>query len=196
MLKPLTVWIPANRKTPKGMGVPDPLTCLLRNLYAGQEATVRTLHGMTDWFKIGEEVWQGCILAPCLFNFYAEYIRQNARLDESQAGIKTSGRNSSASDMQMYHSNGRNWKGTNDLLSLWGWKSEKVGLKLNIQKQITASCPNTSWQIQGEKVEAVRFSFLGLQKHHKWWLQPWNSKTLAPWKESYHSPIQNSSTVT
>ena len=178
------------------MGIPDHLTCLLRSLYAEQEATVRTSKGTTDSFKTGKGVHQGCILSRCLFNFYAEYIRQNARLDESQAGIKTSGRNSSASDMQMYHSNGRNWKGTNDLLSLWGWKSEKVGLKLNIQKQITASCPNTSWQIQGEKVEAVRFSFLGLQNHHKWWLQPWNSKTLAPWKESYHSPIQNSSTVT
>ena len=89
MLKPLTVWIPANRKTPKGMGVPDPLTCLLRNLYSGQEATVRNRHGTIDWFQIGK----GCILSPCLFNLYAEYIMLNARLDDSQAGIKIARRN-------------------------------------------------------------------------------------------------------
>ena len=75
------------------MGIPDHLTCLLRNLYAGQEATVRTEHGTMDWFKIGKGVYQGCILSPCLFNFYAEYIMQNTRLDESQAGIKIAGRN-------------------------------------------------------------------------------------------------------
>ena len=77
----------------KEMGIPDHLTCLLRKLYAGQEATVRTGHGTTDWFQIGKEVRQGCILSPCLFNLYAEYIMQNARLDETQAGIKTAGRN-------------------------------------------------------------------------------------------------------
>ena len=93
MLKPLTVWITTNRKIPEEMEVPDHLTCLLRNLYAGQEATAKTLHGTTDWFKTGEEVRQGCILSPCLFNFYAEYIMQNARLDDPQAGIKISGRN-------------------------------------------------------------------------------------------------------
>ena len=75
------------------MGIPDHLTCLLRNLYADQEETVRTEHGTTDWFQIGKRVHQGCILSPCLFNFYAEYIMQNAGLDEAQAGIKTSGRN-------------------------------------------------------------------------------------------------------
>ena len=75
------------------MGLPDHLTCLLQNLYAGQEATVRTRHGTTDWFKIGKRLHRGCILSPCLFNFYAEYIRQNARLDEAQAGIKTAGKN-------------------------------------------------------------------------------------------------------
>ena len=80
-------------KTVKEMGKPDHLTCLLRSLYAGQEATVRTGHGTTDWFKIGKGVCQGCILSPCLFDFYAEYIMQNARLDEAQAGIKIAGRN-------------------------------------------------------------------------------------------------------
>ena len=85
----------------KEMGIPDHLTCLLRNLYAGQEETVRTEHGTTDWFQIGKEVHQGCILSPCSFNFYAEYIMRNAGLEETQAGIKIAGRNIKTSDMQM-----------------------------------------------------------------------------------------------
>ena len=93
MLKPLTVWITINWKILKEMGIPDHLTCLLRNLYAGQEATVRTGHGTTEWLQIGKGVCHGCILSPCLFNLYAEYIMQNARLDEAQAGIKIAGRN-------------------------------------------------------------------------------------------------------
>ena len=92
MLKFLTVWITINWKILKEMRIPDHLNCLLQNLYAHQEATVRTGHG-TDWFKIGKGVHQGCILSPCLFNYYAEYIMQNARPDELQAGIKTAGRN-------------------------------------------------------------------------------------------------------
>ena len=92
VLKPLTVWF-GNWKVFKEMGVPDHLTCLLRNLFVGQEATVRIGHGTTDWFKIGKGVHQDCILSPCLFNLYAEYIMRNARLDESQAGIKISRRN-------------------------------------------------------------------------------------------------------
>ena len=90
--KPLTVWINKLWKILKEMGIPDHLTCLLRNLYAGQEATIRTGHGTTDWFQIGKGVRRGCILLPCLFNFYAEYIMRNAGLDEAQAGIKISGR--------------------------------------------------------------------------------------------------------
>ena len=90
MIKPFTVWITTNWKIFEEMGIPDHLTCLLRNLYAGQKATVRTGHGTMDWFQIGKGVCQGCILSPCLFNFYAEYIIQNASLDESQAGIKIS----------------------------------------------------------------------------------------------------------
>ena len=93
MPKPLTVRITTNWKILKEMGIPDLLTCLLWNLYAGQEATVRTGHGTTDWFQIGKGVRQGCILSPCLFNLYAEYIMWNARLDEAQAGIKIAGRN-------------------------------------------------------------------------------------------------------
>ena len=93
MPKPLTVWITTNWKILKEKGIPDHLTCLLRNLYAGEEATVSTGHGTTDWFQIGKEVHQGCILSPCLFNLYGEYILRNARLDEAQAGIKIAGRN-------------------------------------------------------------------------------------------------------
>ena len=93
MPKLLFVWITTNWKILKEMGIPDHLTCLPRNLYAGQEATVRTTHGTTDWFQIRKGVRQGCVLSPCLFNFYAEYIMQNARLDEAQATIKTARRN-------------------------------------------------------------------------------------------------------
>ena len=93
MPKPLTVWIIINWKILKEMGIPDHLICPLRNLYAGQEATVRTGHGTTDWFQIEKGVHQGCILSPCLFNFYAEYIMRNAGLEEAQAGIKIAGRN-------------------------------------------------------------------------------------------------------
>ena len=93
MPKPLTVWITINWKIQKEIDIPDHLTCLLRNLYAGQEATVRTGHGITDWFRIGKAVHQGCILSPCLFKLYAEYIMQNAELEETQAGIKIAGGN-------------------------------------------------------------------------------------------------------
>ena len=100
MPKPLTVWITVNWKILKEMGIPDHLTCLLRNLYAGQEATVRTGRGTTDWLQIGKGVHQGCKLSPCLFNFYAEYIMRNAgKLDEAQAGIKIARRN--INNMQM-----------------------------------------------------------------------------------------------
>ena len=91
--KPLTVWITINWKILQEMGISDHLTCLLRKLYAGQEATVRTGHGTTDWFQIGKGVRQGCILSPCLFDLYAEYIMRNAELDKAQAGIKIAGRN-------------------------------------------------------------------------------------------------------
>ena len=93
MLKPLTVWIMTNWKILQELGIPDHLTCLLRNLYTGQEGTVRTRHGTMDWFQIGKGVYQGCILSLCLFNLYAEYIMRNARMDEAQAGIKIARRN-------------------------------------------------------------------------------------------------------
>ena len=137
------------------MGIPDDLTCLLRNLYAGQEATVRTGHGTTDWLQIGKGVCQGCMLSPCLFNLYAEYIMRNAGLDEAQAGIKVAGRNINnlryADHTTLMAENERELKG---LLMKVKEESEKIGLKLSVQKtKIMASGPITSWQIDGETVE-------------------------------------------
>src|SRR5574341_802063 len=135
MSKPLTVWITINWKILKVMGIPDHLTCLLRNLYAGQEATVRTGHGTTDWFQIGKRVHQGCILSPCLFNLYAEYILKNAGLEEAQAGIKIARRNINklryADDTTLMAESEKELK---SLLMKVKVESEKVGLKLNIQK--------------------------------------------------------------
>ncbi|KAB0349612.1 hypothetical protein FD754_014469 [Muntiacus muntjak] len=148
----------------KEMGIPDHLTCLLRNLYAGQEGTVGTGHGTTDWFQIGKGVRQGCILSPCLFNLYAEYIMRNAGLDEAQAGIKIAGRNINnlryADDTTLMAESEEELK---SLLMKVKEESEKVGLKLNIQKtKIMASGPITSWEIDGETVETVTdFIFLG-----------------------------------
>ena len=145
------------------MGIPDHLVCLLRNLYAGQEAAVRTGHGTTDWFQIGKGVHQGYIFSPCLFNFYAEYIMRNARLDEAQAGIKISGRNINniryADDIILMAESEEELK--NFLMKVK--ESEKTGLKLNIQKiRIVAYGSIISWQINGEKVETVSdFIFLG-----------------------------------
>ena len=134
------------------MGIPDHLNCLLRNLYAGQEATLRTGHGTTDWFQIGKGVHQGCILSPCLFNFYAEYIMRNAGLEEAQAGIKIAGRNINnlryADDTTLMAEREEEPK---SLLMTVKEESEKVGLKLSIQKtKIMASGPITLWQIDGE----------------------------------------------
>ena len=145
------------------MGIPDHQTCLLRNLYASQEATVRTGHGTADWFQIGKEVRQGCILSPCLFNLYAEYIIRNAGLEEAQAGIKMARRNINnlryADDTTLMAES----EELKSLLMRVKEESEKLGLKLNIQKtKIMASGPITSWQIDGEIVETVAdFIFLG-----------------------------------
>ena len=144
------------------MGIPDHLICLLRNLYAGQEATVRTEHGTTDWFQIGKGVHQGCILLPCLFNLYAEYFMRNAGLDEAQAGIKIAGKNLNklryADDTTLVAES----EDLKSLLMKVQEESEKVGLKLNIQKtKIMASGSITSWEIDGETVKTVAdFIFL------------------------------------
>ena len=148
--------IATNWKILKEMGIPDHLTCLLRSLYAGQEATVRTGHGTTDWFQIGKRVCQVCILSPCLFNLYVEYIMRNAGLEEAQAGIKIAGRNinnlSYADDITLMAES----EELKSPLKKLKEESEKVGLKLNTQKtKIMASGPITSWQIDGETVKIV-----------------------------------------
>ena len=146
------------------MGIPDHLTCLLRNLSAGQEAAVRTGHGTTDWFQIGKGLRQGCILPPCLFNFYAEYIMRNAGLEEAQAGIKIARRN--INNLRYTDDTTPMAESEEDLKSLLmkvKEESEKVDLKINIQKtKIMASGPITSWEIDGETMEMmVDFIFLG-----------------------------------
>ena len=165
MPKPLT-GSQSNWKILQEMGIPDHLTCLLKNLYSGQEATIRTGYGTTDWFQIGKGVRQGCILSPCLFNLYAEYIMRNVGLDEAQAGIKISRRNINnlryADDTTLMAES----EELKSLLVKVKEESEKAGLKLNIHKtKIMASGPITSWQINGETMETVTDYFLGLQNH-------------------------------
>ena len=175
------------------METPDHLTCLLRNLYVGQEATVRTRHRITDWFQIGKGGHQGCKLSSCLFNLCAEYILQNARVDEAQTGIKTARRKINnlryADDTTLMAESEGELK---RLLMKVKEESEKVGLKLNIQKtKIMASGTITSWQIDGETMETVRhFIFLGSKitadgdcSHE--------IKTLAPWKKRYDQSRQH-----
>ena len=150
----------------KEMGIPDHLTCLLTNLYAGQEATVRTEHRTTDWFQIGKRVHQGCILSQCLFSLYAEYIMRNAGLEEAQAGIKIAGRKINhlryADDTTLMAESEEELK---SLLMKVKVESETVGLKLNIQKtKIMESSPITSWEIDGETVETVSDFILGGSK--------------------------------
>ena len=176
----------------KEMGISDHLTCLLRNLYTGQEATVRTGHGTKDWFQIGKGVCQGCILSPCLFTLYAEYIMRNAGLDKPQGRIKIAGRNINNlryADDSTLMAESEELKG---LLMKVKEESEKIGLKLNIQKiKIMASSPTFSWQIDEETVETVAdFIFLGSQitadgdcSHE--------IKRLTLWKESYDQPRQH-----
>jgi hypothetical protein len=165
--KPVEIWLGKKLwKIMKETGIPDHLTCLLRNLYAGQEATVRTGYGTTDWFQIGKGVRQGCILLLCLFNLYAEYIMTNAGLEEAQAAIKIAGRNINnlryADDTTLMAESEEELK---SLLMKVKEESEKVGLKLNIQKtKIMASGSITSWQIDGETVETVADFILGGSK--------------------------------
>ena len=166
MPKPLSVDHNKLWKILKEMGIPDHLTCLLRNLYTSEEATVRTGHGTTDWFQIGKGVRQGCILSPCLFSLYAEYIMKNAELDEAQAGIKIVERNINnlryADDTTLMAESKEELK--SPLIKVKE-ESEKTGLKLNIQKtKIMASGPITSWQIDGEIVETVADFIFGAPK--------------------------------
>ena len=158
----------------KEMGIPDHLTCLLRNLYAGQEATVRTGHGTIDWFQIGKGVCQGCILSPCLFNLYAKYIMRNPGLEEAQAGIKIARRNINtlryADGITLMSESEEELK---SLLMKMKEQSEKVGLKLSIQKtKIMAPSSVTSWQIDGVTVETVTDFIFWAPKSHQLVTQP------------------------
>ena len=158
------------------MGIPDHLTCLLRNLYAGQEATFRTGHGTTGWFQMGKRIHQSCLQSPCLFNLYAENIMWSARLDEVQSGIKISGRNI---NNLRYADDTTHMVESEELKSLLmkvKSESEKVVLKLNIQKtKIMASHPITSWQIDSGNIgNSERLYILEFQNHCRWWLQPWS----------------------
>ena len=158
------------------MGIPDHLTCLLRNLYAGQEATVRTGHGTTDWFEIGKGVRQGCILSACLFNLYAEYIMQNARLDKAQAGIMIAGRNINNLIGRWHHPYGRKWRGTKEPLD----ESERGDLKTWLKMQHSKNEDHgiwahhfmaSRWRNNGI---SDRLYFFRLQNHCRRWVQSWN----------------------
>ena len=176
-------WIDGNTRPP---------TCLLRNLSASQEATVRTRHGITDWFQIGKGVRQGCVSSSCWFNLHGDYIMWNAGLDEAQAGIKIAERNISnlryADDTTLMGESNEKLKS----LLMRVNESQKPGLKLNIQKtKIMASSPITSWQIDGETMETViDFIFLG-SKITAYGDCSHEIKTLTPWKESYDQPRQH-----
>ena len=156
----------------KEMWIPDHLTCLLRNLYAGQEATVKTGQGTMDWFQIGKAVCQGCILSPCLFSFYPEYIMWNARLDESQAGIKIAKRNIN------------NLRYTDDTTLTAGNEKELKSLLIKVRGEWKNSAFRklVSWNLvpslhgnkRGNSGSSDRFSFVGLQNHCVWWLYTWN----------------------
>ena len=175
MPKPLTVWITTKCKILKEMGIPDHLTCLLRNLYAGQEARVRTGHETTDWFQIGKRVCQGCILSPCLFNLYAGYIMWNSRLDEVQGGIRIAWRNINnlryADDTTLMEES----KELKSLLMKMNEESDKVGLKLNISEHkdhgiwshhfMANRWNGMEWYSNGN---SGRLYFLGLQNHCRW----------------------------
>ena len=174
----------------KEMGIPDHLICLLRNLHAGQEATVRAGHGVTDWFQIGKGVPQGCILSPCLFNLYAEYIMRNAGLEEAQAGIKIARRNINnlryADDTTLMEESKEELK---SLLTKVKEESEKAGLKLNIKKtKIMASSPITS--VANRWGNSDKNLFWGVPKSLQMVTAAIELKTLAPWKKSYDQPRQ------
>ena len=171
MPKPLTMDLNKLWKILKEMGIPDHLTCLLRNLYAGQEATVRNGHGTTDWFQIGKGVCQGCILSLCLFNLYADYIMRNARLEEAQAGIKTAGRNINnlryADDTTLMAESEEELK---SLLMKVKEESEKVGLKLKHSENEDHGIWSHHFMANrwGNSGNSVRFYFSGLQNHCRW----------------------------
>ena len=165
------MWITMNWKIIKAMGIPNHLTCLLRNLYADQEARVRTLHGTTYWFKIGKGIRQGCMLSPCLFNFYAEYTIQNARLDESQAGIKIVGRN--INNLRYADDTTLEAESEEEIKSLLTRVNEESG-KTWLKTQHSKNEDHGIWSHHFKAKRWVksgssdRFYFLGLQNHYRW----------------------------
>ena len=176
MLKPLTVWITINWKILQEIGIPDHLTCLLRNLYAGQEAAVRIGHGITGWFQIGKGVHQGCIFPPCLLNLYAGYILRNAGLDESQVGIRNAGRN--ISNLRYVDDTTLMAESEEELKSLLIWVKRRM-------KKLAWNSTFKKWRLciwpdfftanrRGKSGSSDRFSFLELQKHCRWWQQSGN----------------------
>ena len=177
MLQPLTVWITTNCGKFLEREHQIILPVSWETLCAGQGATVRTGHGTMDWFQMGKRVHQGCILSPCLFNLYAEYILRNAGLDDAQAGMKIAGRNINnlryTDDTTLMAESKEELK---SLLMKWKRRVKKAGIRLNIQTaKIIASGSITSWQIDGgNNRNSDSLYFLGLQSHCRWWLQPWN----------------------
>ena len=174
MPKPLTVWITTNWKILQEMGIPDHLTCLLRSLYAGKKQQLEPDMEQEDWLQIRKGVGQGCILSPCLSNFYAEYIMWNDSLDEAEAGIETAGRNINnlryAGDTTLMKES----KELKSLLMKVKEESKKVGLKLNIQKTKIMASYHFMANRWGNNGNSHRLYFRGLQIHCRWWLQPWN----------------------
>ena len=159
------------------MGIPEHLTCLLRNLYAGQEATVRTGHGTTDWFQIGKGLRQGCMLSPCLFTLYAEYIMRNTGLEEAQAGIKIAGRNiNNLRYARWHHPSGREWRRTKEPLEESERAEWESWLKIQHSKNEYYGIQSHHFMANrwGNNGNTERLYFWGLQNHCRWWLQPWN----------------------
>ena len=157
------------------MGIPDHLICRLQNLYAGQEATVRTGHGAMNWFKNGKGVHQGCILSPCLFNLHTAYIMQNAVLHKHKLESRLMGKYQWPQLCRWHHTYGKKQRWNKEPIDEGEEESEKVGLKLNIQKMKMASCPIILQQVDGEtNGNRGRLYCLGLQNHCRWWLQLWN----------------------
>ena len=161
----------------KEIRIPGYLTCLLRNLYTGQEATVRTEHGRTDWFKIGKGVGQGCILSPCSFNLYTEYIEQNSRLNEAQAGNQDCREKCQESQMcRWYHSNGRKWRVTKEPLD----EGEREDWKSWLKTEHSKNWDHGIWSHHlmanrwGKSRNSDRLYLGGFQNHCRWWQQPWN----------------------